>query len=76
MFFLALVGYNIPCALLPSVHQQQEFAQYKQNKDPLMKTLLYSATSGPKLHRVPLILNNSTVKTLDIRHEQDFENVS
>lgn len=28
-------------------------AQYKQNGDPLVKTLLHSATSVQKLHRVP-----------------------
>lgn len=26
-------------------------AQEQQNRDPLMKTLLYSATSGQRLHR-------------------------
>lgn len=29
---------------------------YKQNKDPLIKTLLHSAPSGQKLHRAPLSL--------------------
>lgn len=30
--------------------------RYKQNRDPLIKTLLHSATTGQNLHRVPLKL--------------------
>lgn len=43
---------------ITSLHESvawRESTRYKQNGDLLIKTLLHSATSGPKFHKEPLI---------------------